>query len=509
MKKENSNNVKRQFGWLIFFIITFFNILIIELLVLAIEPLWADFNYYLGDMVGTLQINFVYILILIISIPLIYSGIIIILSLIQLIRSKKVKPHIVNKVVSIIFLAFFDFLLIILIVLFGEEAAIIGSLIMDNIIIIYMILIVILISIIPTIYNKFRKFTKTASYHKIKGITVLSLIIIGYIIAFILPFLVVPPNVTDQIPPKPKLIAHRGLSHLAPENTYIAWKLAKEHGANGIEIDTQISLDGKLFLMHDDTLKRTTNVDKIFPNRVNDDASSFNFSDLMKLNAGSWFVERDPYGSIKKGLINQTMINYYLKNVSIPTLEEVLNFCRDNNMILDVDFKYPAQTHPYYSQLFNLTLYTINKSGINQSLVWITSGNYTNLNYVKNNYPNMITALSIDPKNPPSVQEFLTLGYNMINSHYSVPSNVLKSYYKSGIKVNLWTVDILATFSQLWCLGATYITTNEAHNFVIMNQPSWYFSTFSYYGIWIVLYVFGLSSIFIFKYFSEKKELKN
>eukprot|EP00928_Gymnodinium_smaydae_P095843 TRINITY_DN8325_c0_g1_i1.p1 TRINITY_DN8325_c0_g1~~TRINITY_DN8325_c0_g1_i1.p1 ORF type:complete len:373 (-),score=80.19 TRINITY_DN8325_c0_g1_i1:131-1249(-) len=53
------------------------------------------------------------------------------------------------------------------------------------------------------------------------------------------------------------VVGHRGASHEAPENTLASIKLAKEHGAVGVEFDIQRSKDGKIFLLHDDTLRRT------------------------------------------------------------------------------------------------------------------------------------------------------------------------------------------------------------------------------------------------------------
>lgn len=51
------------------------------------------------------------------------------------------------------------------------------------------------------------------------------------------------------------------------------------------------SVDGVPFLMHDRTLQRTTDVEKVFPDRQMDDASSFNWTDLQQLKAGQWFLE--------------------------------------------------------------------------------------------------------------------------------------------------------------------------------------------------------------------------
>lgn len=56
-----------------------------------------------------------------------------------------------------------------------------------------------------------------------------------------------------------ELIAHRGASHDAPENTLAAIQLAWQQGADGTEIDVQLTADGKVVLLHDDDVARTTN----------------------------------------------------------------------------------------------------------------------------------------------------------------------------------------------------------------------------------------------------------
>ncbi len=59
--------------------------------------------------------------------------------------------------------------------------------------------------------------------------------------------------------PYPKFCAHRGAGKLAPENTLAAFRLGYEHGYRMAEFDVKLSADGVAFLLHDDTLDRTTN----------------------------------------------------------------------------------------------------------------------------------------------------------------------------------------------------------------------------------------------------------
>lgn len=111
-----------------------------------------------------------------------------------------------------------------------------------------------------------------------------------------------------------QIFAHRGSSGTHPENTLPAFAQAVRAKADGIELDVQMTKDGQLVIIHDDTVDRTTDG----RGRV----CEKNFAELRKLNAGSWF---DPsYTSTK-----------------IPTLKEVLDLlvARDFNGVLDIELK--------------------------------------------------------------------------------------------------------------------------------------------------------------------------
>lgn len=94
--------------------------------------------------------------------------------------------------------------------------------------------------------------------------------------------------------PRPAVIAHRGASDLAPEKTRPAFMLARELGADYLEVDLQRTRDGILVAVHDEELRRTTNVAAVFPGREHDTLDTFLFSELQRLDAGSWFNERFP-----------------------------------------------------------------------------------------------------------------------------------------------------------------------------------------------------------------------
>jgi glycerophosphoryl diester phosphodiesterase len=79
----------------------------------------------------------------------------------------------------------------------------------------------------------------------------------------------------------PRLIAHRGAAGQAPENTLAALRRAAELGARWVEFDVKLSRDGRLYLLHDDTLDRTTS--------GRGPAAPRAWAELAALDAGSWF----------------------------------------------------------------------------------------------------------------------------------------------------------------------------------------------------------------------------
>ncbi|BBG01120.1 MULTISPECIES: glycerophosphodiester phosphodiesterase [Pseudonocardia] len=86
-----------------------------------------------------------------------------------------------------------------------------------------------------------------------------------------------------------EVIAHRGASADAPENTLAAVDEALTQGADSIEIDLQRTADGHLVLLHDSTLARTTDVATVFPDRAGEPVGGFTLAELKRLDAGSWF----------------------------------------------------------------------------------------------------------------------------------------------------------------------------------------------------------------------------
>ncbi len=121
---------------------------------------------------------------------------------------------------------------------------------------------------------------------------------------------------------QPEIIAHRGASADAPENTIAAFRKAVELGADYIEIDLRQSKDGELIVIHDGSVDRTTN--------GNGDVDELTFSELRKFDAGSWFDKK-------------------LNSEKIPSLQEVISLLGDSVQII-IEFKESNDSHPGFEE---------------------------------------------------------------------------------------------------------------------------------------------------------------
>ncbi|MEU6113645.1 glycerophosphodiester phosphodiesterase family protein [Streptomyces sp. NPDC047117] len=90
----------------------------------------------------------------------------------------------------------------------------------------------------------------------------------------------------------PTVVAHRGAAKYAPENTLAAVDEADRRDVEWVENDVQRTKDGKLVVIHDATLTRTTNAKKVFPKRSPWRVGDFTAAEIAKLDAGSWFGKK-------------------------------------------------------------------------------------------------------------------------------------------------------------------------------------------------------------------------
>ena len=132
------------------------------------------------------------------------------------------------------------------------------------------------------------------------------------------------------------MIAHRGFSALAPENTMPAFELALQAGADLVEFDARATSDGVLLAIHDHELDRTTDVVRRWRRRHNRiDAKSI--AEIESLDAGTWFERK--FAGTKIPSISEA-VRLIRNGGSIPLIERkagdsasYLSFLRQSNLI--------------------------------------------------------------------------------------------------------------------------------------------------------------------------------
>src|SRR5271170_3859449 len=120
----------------------------------------------------------------------------------------------------------------------------------------------------------------------------------------------------------PWVIAHRGASGYAPENTLAAFQRAVELGAGFIETDLHLTRDARFVAIHDSTLERTTG--------GRGGVQDFTLAELRELDAGLWFDRQ-------------------FSGQRIPTIEDVLAFSQKHDVIFYLDAKYNAAWGMHHS----------------------------------------------------------------------------------------------------------------------------------------------------------------
>jgi glycerophosphoryl diester phosphodiesterase len=127
----------------------------------------------------------------------------------------------------------------------------------------------------------------------------------GFALAAAAAALVQAADVTQSraTPPRePWVVAHRGASAYAPENTVPAFELAARQGATYVEFDLQLTKDRQVVCLHDESLERTTDVEAVFPERFREITAprparhwmleDFTLAEIKRLDAGAWFDQK-------------------------------------------------------------------------------------------------------------------------------------------------------------------------------------------------------------------------
>ncbi len=490
---ERLQKIKRK-KWILLYFIFCLNFIGILLIVLMIQTYWGDINFLVSEYLG-FDINVILISFIIILLPLSYIAMLLYKNLKCIKNQGATKPHIINIIVPLLLVILFDAVVYLIIDLAGGYSELIFQILEFYSIYINLVIVICLIVLIVPIVNTLKKLEKYLSNKYIKPKTKVKIlrdcIILFYFNFFFIPFLFDNANIIYyDIPAKPDVVAHRGGSRMGPENTIETAQYSMNFGILGWEVDIAMSYDGVPFIMHDDTLTRTTNVEEIFPNRKNDRADNFTIAELKQLDAGSWFVEKDPFGTIASGVITQEQAEQY-RGIKISTFEEVLNFTRDNNLILDFDTREPPEGHPYHNNYKEILLNMTLNSTIDLNNIFIPTSSPSWLSLIKSRNAEAIW----------TYEDYDNTGDGYTNAEY-------REFYREGFPIMVYTINSLERFCQLWCLGVRWVKTDAPYLFIDLNNPIWALRFEHYLILWGILYLVGVGSSVIIIYKNNKKKIK-
>jgi glycerophosphoryl diester phosphodiesterase len=222
------------------------------------------------------------------------------------------------------------------------------------------------------------------------------------------------------------IIAHRGASAAAPENTLIAYKKAIEMGADYAELDVRQTKDGAMVLMHDKTVYRTTGV-KGF-------VWDMTLEELKKLEAGSWFGEE-------------------FRGEPIPTLKEVIRLVK-GRMKLNIEVKI-SENEPGIAQK---VVDIVRSEDFGRDCV-ITSFDMETVKTFKTIAPDLRTGFIFEKEYHADVFEG---NWDILSSNYEmVDAEFMRLARNSGKKTYVWTVNDKEEMLRLIGLGVDGIITDK------------------------------------------------
>ena len=234
-------------------------------------------------------------------------------------------------------------------------------------------------------------------------------------------------------PDRPLNFGHKGASYEAPENTLPAFLLAADMGADGIELDVQLSADDEVVVIHDFTLDATTNGS----GRVAD----CTLAELKMLDAGGWF---DPD----------------FAGQQIPTLQEVVDAVGDR-LLMNIELKTLSLRD---EGLVDAVARIVEENGLIDRVV-VSSFQPASLWHMHRRNPSIPLGLLYSPDLPPVLRhgwlrhlvrpEALHPYYQIVNPEY------VKWARKRGYHVNTWTVDDPGDMWQLVRMGIDIVITNR------------------------------------------------
>ncbi|MBL8898278.1 MAG: peptidylprolyl isomerase [Planctomycetes bacterium] len=236
--------------------------------------------------------------------------------------------------------------------------------------------------------------------------------------------------------PRPLVIAHRGASVQAPENTRAANELAWQLGAHGLETDVRLTADQRIVCLHDESLKRTTGLDR--------PVHALTYEELRALDAGSWkgpAFAGEPIPLLEEVLAATPRGKTFFLEVKaggeiVPHLKKVLDASdrRDQVSLIGFDFEVLRQLRAALPDV---------------PILWLVGA------------PRDARTKSPGPIDPQCVRRAAEAGFQGLNvDHRGVTAPLVAAAEAAGQELFVWTVNDPAEAQRLLSLGVTAFTTD-------------------------------------------------
>ena len=236
----------------------------------------------------------------------------------------------------------------------------------------------------------------------------------------------------------PWVIAHRGASAVAPENTMAAFRRAVEMGAECIETDLHLSRDGRLVIVHDTTLNRTTSGDGLVKN--------YTFNELRELDAGRWFSPE-------------------FAGERMATIEELLDYAGQADLSLFLEIKGGAGYGVERAVISALRGRKESKATV------VLCFDASVLDRIHQLDRLLMTGLLFDSGGEDMVKEAVRVGARQIGPRGDcVTPELVADAHRRGLKVIAWTINEAAQMRALASAGIDGIITNYPDRLVAVRD---------------------------------------
>ncbi len=225
----------------------------------------------------------------------------------------------------------------------------------------------------------------------------------------------------------PLIIAHRGASGVAPEGTEAAIDAAIRAGAPMVELDVQMTRDGRLVIFHDDRLERTTNGSGL--------VCQTPYATMVRLDAGTWFHPR--FADARVLLVSQVF-------QQVPT-----------RMAMNLELKPTPRRRPILERLLRL----VHRFGVSRRVLLSSSDPHWLSLLRSTRLPRAL--ISAAPLGDAIAQAVRWGCVAWHPAHTAVRPWHIARAHAAGLRVHVWTVDDLARAHRLIRWGVDGLFTND------------------------------------------------